>query len=44
MPAYGKNLTPAEVKALVAFLETLRPSNQPPARAPEGARPVARSD
>ena len=44
MPAYGKNLTPAEVNALVAFLETLRPSNQPPARAPEGARPVARSD
>src|SRR5438445_325828 len=44
MPAYGKNLTPAEVNALVAFLETLRPSNQPPARAPEGARPIARSD
>ena len=44
MPAYGKNLTPAEVNALVAFLEALRPSNQPPARAPEGARPVARSD
>jgi len=32
MPAYGKNLTPAEVNALVAFLETLRPSNQLPAR------------
>jgi len=44
MPAYGKNLTPAEVNALVAFLEALRPSNQPPARTPEGARPVARSD
>ena len=25
MPAYGKNLSPAEVNALVAFLETLRP-------------------
>jgi ubiquinol-cytochrome c reductase cytochrome b subunit len=24
MPAYGKNLTPAEVTALVAFMETLR--------------------
>jgi len=25
MPAYGKNLSPAEVNALVAFMETLRP-------------------
>jgi len=25
MPAYGKNLTPAEVNALVAFMQTLRP-------------------
>ena len=32
MPAYGKNLNPAEVTALVSFLETLRPTNQPPAR------------
>jgi ubiquinol-cytochrome c reductase cytochrome b subunit len=32
MPAYGKNLTPAEVTALVSFLETLHPPNQPPAR------------
>jgi ubiquinol-cytochrome c reductase cytochrome b subunit len=32
MPAYGKNLNPAEVTALVSFLETLRPHNQPPAR------------
>src|SRR5262249_57906920 len=24
MPAYGKNLSPAEVNALVAFMETLR--------------------
>ncbi len=26
MPAYGKNLNPAEVTALVSFLETLRPA------------------
>jgi ubiquinol-cytochrome c reductase cytochrome b subunit len=32
MPAYGKNLNPAEVTALVSFLETLRPANRPPAR------------
>jgi ubiquinol-cytochrome c reductase cytochrome b subunit len=32
MPAYGKNLNPAEVTALVAFLETLHPPNQLPAR------------
>jgi ubiquinol-cytochrome c reductase cytochrome b subunit len=31
MPAYGKNLNPAEVTALVAFLETLHPANQPAA-------------
>ena len=32
MPAYGKNLNPAETAALVAFLETLHPANQPAAR------------
>ena len=32
MPAYGKNLSPAETAALVAFLETLHPANQKPAR------------
>jgi len=32
MPAYGKNLNPAEVAALVSFLETLHPANQLPAR------------
>src|SRR5258706_3718 len=32
MPAYGKNLRPAEVTALVAFMQTLRPSYQPIAR------------
>ena len=28
MPAYGKNLTPAETTALVAFLGTLHPAGQ----------------
>src|ERR1700733_786504 len=32
MPAYGKNLSPAETTALVAFLETLHPSGLTPAR------------
>jgi ubiquinol-cytochrome c reductase cytochrome b subunit len=32
MPAYGKNLDPAETTALVAFLETLHPDRQTPAR------------
>ena len=32
MPAYGKNLRPAEVTALVAFMETLRPGYERPAR------------
>jgi len=32
MPAYGKNLTPAETTALVAFLQTLHPAGQAPAR------------
>ena len=32
MPAYGKNLTPAETTALVAFLETLHPAGQRAAR------------
>ena len=44
MPAYGKNLSPAETTALVAFLETLHPAEQVPARdasreADVGARP-----
>ena len=42
MPAYGKNLKPAEVTALVSFLETLHPANQPPARdAANAAQPSA---
>jgi ubiquinol-cytochrome c reductase cytochrome b subunit len=32
MPAYGNNLSPAETTALVAFLETLHPGTQRPAR------------
>jgi ubiquinol-cytochrome c reductase cytochrome b subunit len=32
MPAYGNNLSPSETTALVAFLETLHPPGQPPAR------------
>ena len=32
MPAYGNNLSPAETTALVAFLETLHPARQAPAR------------
>ena len=32
MPAYGKNLSPAETTALVAFLQTLHPAGQAPAQ------------
>jgi ubiquinol-cytochrome c reductase cytochrome b subunit len=39
MPAYGKNLRPAEVTALVAFLTTLHPAGQAPAR--DASRAVA---
>ena len=31
MPAYGKNLSPPEIEALVSFLYTLHPANQRPA-------------
>ncbi len=31
MPAYGKNLSPPEIEALVSFLETLHPANEAPA-------------
>ena len=31
MPAFGKNLSPAEIEALVAFLDTLHGPNQRPA-------------
>ena len=36
MPAYGNNLSPAETTALVAFLETLHPAGQRPARDASG--------
>ena len=39
MPAFGKNLAPQEVTALVAFMQTLRPANVAPARDP--AAPAA---
>ena len=42
MPAYGKNLSPAETTALVAFLETLHPRGQVPAR--DASRDVALSE
>lgn len=32
MPAYGKNLSPPETTALIAFLKTLHPAGHPPAR------------
>jgi mono/diheme cytochrome c family protein len=31
MPAYGKNLSPEQIKALTAFLVSLRPPNTAPA-------------
>jgi ubiquinol-cytochrome c reductase cytochrome b subunit len=40
MPAYGKNLSPAEVTAIVAFMQTLHGQNKAPARdmsAPESS-------
>jgi ubiquinol-cytochrome c reductase cytochrome b subunit len=45
MPAYGKNLSAAEIEAVVSFLETLHPANEPPAydasrRAVESALPA----
>jgi ubiquinol-cytochrome c reductase cytochrome b subunit len=42
MPAYGKNLSPAETTALVAFLDTLHPKGQAPAR--DASRDVALTD
>lgn len=38
MPAYGKQLRPAEVDALVDFLTTLRPRDERPARDPTSKR------
>jgi ubiquinol-cytochrome c reductase cytochrome b subunit len=42
MPAYGNNLSPAETTALVAFLETLHPATQGPAR--DAARDLVLSE
>jgi ubiquinol-cytochrome c reductase cytochrome b subunit len=38
MPAYGKALKPAEVDAIVAFLMTMHPANEPPAQNSEQPR------
>jgi ubiquinol-cytochrome c reductase cytochrome b subunit len=35
MPAYGKKLSPAEVEALVSFMQTLRPPGVPAVRPSE---------
>ena len=43
MPAYAKTLEPSEVAAVVAFMRTLHPKNEPPAHdaaSLEGARPA----
>jgi ubiquinol-cytochrome c reductase cytochrome b subunit len=42
MPAYGKNLSPAQVTALVAFLDTLRTPHEAAARAPISPPPPGR--
>ena len=42
MPAYGKNLSPAETTALVKFLETLHPAGQRPAQ--DASRAIAETD
>ena len=37
MPAYGKQMKPNEMAALIEFLVSLRPDGQPPARNPADA-------
>ena len=47
MPAYGKNLTPQEVTALTAFLQTLGQASEPvgqEASAPATSGALPRSD
>src|SRR6266851_3820669 len=44
MPAYGRNLNPAETNALVAFLQTLHPGGQLPARDASRAELESESD
>ena len=39
MPAFGKNLSPAEIEALVAFLDTLHPADEHTAVNPAMRRP-----
>jgi ubiquinol-cytochrome c reductase cytochrome b subunit len=39
MPAYGTNLSPPETTALVSFLKTLHPANEPPAQVASGPPP-----
>lgn len=34
LSAYGKNLSPAQVTAIVAFLQTMHPAGEHPARRP----------
>jgi ubiquinol-cytochrome c reductase cytochrome b subunit len=36
MPAYGKQISPAEMTVLVEFLSSMRPAGQPPARTASG--------
>ena len=44
MPAYGKNLSPEETRALVAYLSSLHPANVPPAREAVGPlKPIGES-
>jgi ubiquinol-cytochrome c reductase cytochrome b subunit len=43
MPAYGKNLSPAQTTALVAFLHTLHPAGQAPARDASRAMALGKS-
>jgi ubiquinol-cytochrome c reductase cytochrome b subunit len=41
MPACGKQISPAEMTALVEFLTSLRPEGQPPARTPVASPVIA---
>jgi ubiquinol-cytochrome c reductase cytochrome b subunit len=44
MPAYGRNLSPEQVRALVAYLCSLHPANVPPAREAVGVlKPIGES-
>ncbi len=43
MPAYGKNMSQEEIRALVAYLQSLRPPGVPPARDPTDPAPPFRA-